>query len=115
MVSGSGPLLTCVLVLVIIVLGHFVMTPTAMYTALGSTFSKIAVMVGMSPVSAMILMRYAGNIIFLPHQTSGYLLLFGLGYWPMKDLVRDLAFKSIVFFIGFVVIIYPYWSLLGLL
>lgn len=115
LVTGTAPLLTCVLIVVIIVLGHFVMTPTAMYTALGSTFSQIAVMVGMSPVAAMILMRYAGNIIFLPHQTSGYLLLFGLGYWPMKDLVKDLGFKSVVFFIGFVAIIYPYWSLMGLL
>lgn len=115
LVTGTAPLITCVLIVIIICLGHFVMTPTAMYTALGSTFSQIAVTVGMSPVAAMILMRYAGNIIFLPHQTSGYLLLFGLGYWPMKDLVKDLGFKSVVFFVGFIAIIYPYWSLLGLL
>lgn len=33
----------------------------------------------------------------------------------MKDLVKDLGFKSVVFFVGFIAIIYPYWSLLGLL
>ena len=113
--SGKSALITCILFMIIIIVGNFAMTPTALLTAFGSSFSEIALLVGMSPIAAVFCLRYITDVIFLPHEISGYLLLFGLGYWPMKDFVKDVGFKSVLLFIGFIVVIYPMWSLLGLL
>lgn len=113
--SGKSALITCILFMIIIIVGNFAMTPTALLTAFGSSFSEIALLVGTSPIAAVFCLRYITDVIFLPHEISGYLLLFGLGYWPMKDFVKDVGFKSVLLFIGFIVVIYPMWSLLGLL
>ena len=69
---------------------------------------------GMAPVASLFLLNYAGNAIFLPHEITGYLILFGMGYWPMKDFVKGQAIKSVVYLVGFICIMFPLWKIMGL-
>ncbi len=114
-VSGRGMLFTCLLMFLIIVVGNFALTPGALLAGFGSSFVTIAAAVGMTPVASLFLLNYSANAIFLPHEITGYLIMFGMGYWPMKDFVKGQAVKSVVYILGFIFIMYPLWSVMGLI
>ena len=114
MLSGKGLLFACLVMFAIIMIGNFALTPGALLASFGSPFVSIADLMGMAPVASLFLLNYAGNAIFLPHEITGYLILFGMGYWPMKDFVKGQAIKSVVYLVGFICIMFPLWKIMGL-
>ncbi len=114
-VTGHGMLFTCIVLLLITVVGNFLLTPGALMSGFGGVFSKIAAAVGIKPIAAVMLLYFSGNIIFLPHEITGYLLLYGMGYWPIKHFVKQQSFKSALYIVCFAAVIYPFWKAFGLL
>ena len=115
LVSGQGALFTCILLLLITIVGNFVLTPSALMSGFGGALAQIAMAVGMKPIAAVMLLYFSANMIFLPHEISGYLLLYGMGYWPIREFVKQQSFKTVLYLIFFVIVIYPFWRVTGLL
>lgn len=115
MLSGKSPLIVCIAFMVVGMIANFFMTPYAMLGGLSATFAQIAVSLGMNPVVACMILMYTCDMVFLPYQSTGNLIMYSYGLMPMKDFIKQEGLKSVIMFIGFIIVMYPLWKLFGLI
>lgn len=113
--SGKSTLVACIVFMVMGMLANFIMTPYAMLGGLSATFAQIAVSLGINPVVACMILMYTCDMVFLPYQSTGNLIMYSYGLMPMKDFIKQEGLKSVIMFIGFIVVMYPLWKLFGLM
>jgi di/tricarboxylate transporter len=115
MLAGKSVLVACITFMVVGMLANFIMTPYAMLGGLSATFAQIAVSLGISPVVSCMILMYTCDLLFLPYQSTGNLIMYSYGMMPMKDFIKQEGLKSVIMFIGFIVVMYPLWNLFGLM
>lgn len=115
MLSGKGSLVVCIVFMIFGMLVNFFMTPMAMLGGLSLPFAQIAVSLGISPVVACMVLLYSCEMVFLPYESAGNLIMYGYGMMPMKDFVKQEGLKALVMFVGFIVVMFPLWKLFGLM
>ena len=115
MLSGKSPLFVCIAFMVFGIIANFFMTPFAMLGGLALPFAQIAVSLGISPIAAVMILMYSCELLVLPYQSAGNLIMYSYGLMPMKDFIKQEGLKSVIMFIGFIVVMYPLWKLFGLL
>ena len=58
---------------------------------------------------------YSTEVVFFPHETTPYLIFFSFGVVGMKDFIKIATVKSIVYTIFMILIMFPFWKLLGVM
>jgi di/tricarboxylate transporter len=115
MLSGKSPLVACIAFMLFGTIANFFMTPFAMLGGLSLTFAQIAVSLGISPIAAVMILLYSCEILVLPYQSAGNLIMYSYGLMPMKDFVKQESLKAVIMIIGFIVVMYPLWNVFGLM
>lgn len=113
--SGKSVLVVCVAFMIFGMIANFFMTPLAMLGGLSIPFAQIAVSLGINPVVACMILVYACEMLFLPYESNGNLIMYEYGMMPMKDFIKQEGLKTGIMFVGFIAVMYPLWNLLGLM
>ena len=56
-----------------------------------------------------------GYQIILPYEHTTFLIMFSFGMMSMKDFAKFFSVNTVVCFIFLMVVMLPYWAMLGLL
>ncbi|EOI55432.1 SLC13 family permease [Enterococcus gilvus] len=115
MLVGKSNLIVCVSFLLIGMIANFFMTPFAMLGGLAIPFVQIAATLGINPVAACMCLLYSCEMLFMPYESAGNLIMYGYGLMPMKDFIFQMSLKAGVMLIGFIFVMYPLWNLFGLI
>lgn len=94
---------------------NFLLTPVAVTTALGVPLMQIGVDLGISPLVTLFTILQNTANVFMPHENSAYLLFFAFGLFTMKDFVKYNAVRMVLHFVFMMLVIVPYWYLIGML
>lgn len=113
--SGKSVLVVCISFMLLGMIANFFMTPLAMLGGLSIPFAQIAVSLGINPVVACMILVYACEMLFLPYESNGNLIMYEYGMMPMKDFIKQEGLKTLIMFVGFIVVMYPLWNLFGLM
>ena len=89
--------------------------PLAMLGGLSIPFAQIAVSLGINPVVACMILVYACEMLFLPYESNGNLIMYEYGMMPMKDFIKQEGLKTVIMFAGFIAVMFPLWNLFGLM
>jgi len=93
----------------------FVLTPLAILTLLATPVAQMGASLGIDPMASMLTLYYSVEAIFMPHESTGYLLMYSFGMMKMKDFIALQGIKSVLIFIVFIALVIPYWMMMGLL
>lgn len=93
---------------------NFLMTPLAIWSLLAQPVLQAAASLGYNPVPFVYALISCSEAIILPYEYVPYLLFYGFGIIKMGDFVKLNIMRSLVFFGGYLVILIPYWYLIGL-
>lgn len=115
LLEGRGTLFICLAFLTMGMIANFFMTPYAMLGVLSLPFAQIAVSLGISPVAVCMLLLYACELLFFPYESAGNLIMYEFGMMPMKEFLKQMTLKTVIMYIGFVLVMYPVWRLTGLI
>ena len=93
------------------------MTPIAMYAALPAALivASSAAGMDMAPTAILYTIFLGGDFLFLPYESTNYLVMFSFGIMTMKDFIYTHTVRTIGVILWLVVIMYPYWSMVGIL
>lgn len=94
---------------------NFVLTPMAILGAFTQPFAQIAVDLGINLKGALYALYWGTDQILLPHEINAVLIFFSFGLMPMGQFVKTFFIKFCVFFVGFLLIMLPWWHLIGVL
>lgn len=113
--QGKGMLFVCLAFIIIGMIANLFMTPYAMLGGLSLPFAQMAVSLGMSPVTACMLLLYSCEVLFFPYESAGNLIMYEFGMMSMGRFVKEMTLKAVIMIVGFVVVMYPMWKLMGFL
>lgn len=92
---------------------NFLLTPTAMLSALPASITSLALSLGVEPLSLLYPFIISTDLIFLPYEFIPYLIFFSFGTMSMKDFVKYSSVKVVLTLVFMMVIMMPWWKLLG--
>lgn len=96
-------------------IANLLLTPAAMSSLLPTVLGPIYQALGYEPMAGMLTVIYSLDIVFLPHEVTAYLVLFGFGMMNMKQFIQFFGGKSLFTIVMFGLIQLPWWKFLGLL
>lgn len=99
---------------IVFILNYF-MTPLAIFSLLTGPMLGLAVSLGYNPIPFAYAINGCAEAILLPYEYVPYLIIYSFGMISMKDFIKVNIVRSIIFFAGFLLILVPYWMLVGLL
>lgn len=116
-VLGGSTNIFLVLALVFgIVFGlNFLMTPMAIAALLVVPLVTIGAEMGYQALPFLYAVNACSEAILLPYEYLPYLIVYSFGMMTMKDFIKFNLLRSVVFFIGFLVVLVPYWMIIGLI
>ena len=103
------------IIFAIVFLLNFAMTPLAIFALITSPMLALAVSLGYSPIPFAYAVNACAEAILLPYEYVPYLIIFSFGMISMKDFIKVNILRSVLFFGGFLLVLVPYWMLIGLL
>ena len=113
--GGSNPFLLFLVVFIIVFGLNFLMTPLAVFSLITAPVLALATSLGHDPVPYAYMISSLSEAIILPYEYIPYLIIYGFSMIKMKDFIILNAFRSVMIFLGFLVIMIPYWMLIGLI
>ena len=99
----------------IVFVANFLMTPMAIWALLAVPFMQLAISLGFEKLPFLYLLFSASEAIILPYEYIPYLVIYAFGMMRMKDFIKLNILRCIIFFLGFLFILVPYWMLIGIL
>lgn len=103
----------CVFLLGVVL--NFFMTPMAFLTGFSAPITQIAVDLGLNPAGPLFMLNFSSDAIFLPYEYVPYLIAYSFGVISMQDFLKLSVLKFVVVLIGLLVLMLPYWLLVGLI
>lgn len=94
---------------------NFVLSPFAMTAALPGPITAYCLAAGYEPLGHIVALYLSKEIIFFPYEYPAYLLLFAFGMVKMGSMIKLCTIKSILLLISIIVVMMPYWRLIGIL
>lgn len=113
--SNVSPTMAILGIILICYAANFIMTPLGIMAALAVPLASLSVNIGINPLSAAYTLIQSTDYILLPYESGPSLLFFAYGFWSMKDFIKVNTFKFVLYVAFVIVIIVPYWRLLGVL
>ena len=112
--GSTSPIPLMFIIFCIVFALNFLMTPMAIASILIQPLCVLAVEMGYSPIPFAYAVNACSEAILLPYEYVTYLIVYGFGMIRMKDFIVYNAMRSVLFFAGFLLILVPYWMLIGL-
>ncbi len=106
LLAGASALLGTVL--------NFLLTPLAMMGVGTAPIVTIFTNMGINPLLGMYSFYLACNLVFLPYESTAFLVFYSFGTVKLKDFVKICVAKAIFFLAWLLIVMVPYWSLLGI-
>lgn len=94
---------------------NFLMTPMAIFALVTKPILDLTSSMGYSPVPFMYAINACSEAIILPYEYVPYLIVYSFGMISMKDFFKINVLRSVVILGSFLLILIPYWKLIGLL
>ena len=95
---------------------NLVMTPSSFLALFPGPLAQIGLDIGLTnPLPAIHALHYANDMVFLPFENTGTLVLFGFGMVSLKEFFKYNVVKMLVFIPLFFILVIPWWHLIGLL
>lgn len=113
--ANVSPTMAILGIIIICYAANFIMTPLGIMAALAVPLASLSVNIGINPLSAAYTLIQSTDYILLPYESGPSLLFFAYGFWSMKDFIKVNTFKFVLYIAFVIVIIVPYWKLLGVL
>lgn len=112
--GGMGKIGLTYGVLIFGAFANLLLSPAAMSSLLPIGLGQIYLDLGYPPICSMLTVNYSLDMIFLPHEVTAYLVLFGFGMMKMKHFIAFFGGKTLFTLITFGLIQIPWWHLLGI-
>ncbi len=93
---------------------NLLLTPAAMASLLPTVLANIYQVLGYNPICSILTVVYSLDMIFLPHEVTAYLVMFGFGMMSMKQFIKFYGAKTLFTLVFFGLIQIPWWMLLGI-
>lgn len=113
--EGKSPIVALLSLLIFGTIANFALTPTAMLTALSGPIAVIAQNIGLNIDAAMYALAHSTDLIFLPYEFIPYLIFYSFGVVKMGDFIKISTLRVVLFFVFYMVVLIPYWYILGVL
>lgn len=113
--GGNNPFIMIVVIFVIVFGLNFLMTPLAIWALITVPVLSLVTSMGYSPIPFAYSLNSLSEAIILPYEYIPYLIIFGFSMIKMKDFIILNSFRSIMILAGYLIIMIPYWMLIGLL
>lgn len=94
---------------------NFLMTPMAIWALVTIPMCEIALSLGMAPLAMVFGLVHTSEMIILPYEYLPYLIVYAFGMMNMKDFIKLNALRCLLYVPGFLLILIPYWMLVGLI
>jgi len=115
LMGNTSPFMIMGLVFLIVFGLNFLMTPAAIFAMMTVPVLTLATNLGYSPIPFAYAVNACSEAILLPYEYVPYLIVFSFGMISMKDFIKANIMRSVVFFAGFLMLLVPYWIVIGLL
>ena len=94
---------------------NFLMTPLAIFSLITVPLCEIALMIGVDPRVFVYTILHACEAIILPYEYVPYLIAYSFGMMTMVDFIKLNVMRTLIYFAGFLLLVVPYWMLLGII
>ncbi len=112
--SGVGSQLTLFFVTVVGTVANLLLTPIAILTTLSAPMTSLALAADFSPLASFFTLIYTEWLIVLPYESFPTLIWFGFGCVTTQQFFKVSICRLLLFFIFFLVVILPWWGIIGL-
>ena len=113
--GSTNPIALMGIVFTIVFGLNFLMTPAAIIALIIEPIILLATSMGYSAVPFAYAVNACSEAIIFPYEYVPYLVVYAFGMISMKDFIKYNIMRSVLFFVGFLVVRVPYWMLIGLL
>lgn len=113
--GSTSPLSVMSIIFGIVFILNFLMTPMAIMALIAEPILELATSMGFSAVPFAYAINACIEAILLPYEYVPYLIIYSFGMISMKDFIKVSVVRSLLFFLGFLFLLVPYWMLIGLL
>lgn len=113
--GSTNPMVIVALIFLMVFVLNFLMTPAAILALIIGPVLSMVVEMGFNPIGFTYAVNACTEAILLPYEYVPYLVVFSFGMMKMKDFLKFNVIRSLVVFLGLVLIQVPYWSLFGLI
>lgn len=113
--GSNNPWMIMSLVFVIVFVLNFLMTPLAIFSLITEPMCMLAVNAGFSPIPFLYAINACSEAVILPYEYVPYLVVYAFGMMKSADFIKLNILRSVLFFTGFLLILLPYWKIIGLL
>ena len=94
---------------------NFLLTPLAAMASFGAPLTSIAMGLGIDPYAMIYAFNNGLDQVLFPYEYAIYLLYFSFGMIEMKDFIKFFGVKMVCSFAFIMVLVVPYWKLIGIL
>ena len=113
--GNTSPFAIMALIFGVVFLLNFFMTPMAIFALITAPVLMMVASMGLPTIPFTYAINAVTEAIILPYEYVPYLIVFSFGMISMKDFIKANIVRSLLFFGGFLVVLVPYWMLIGLL
>lgn len=114
-ISGSNIWVILIIVWLLAFALNFLLTPVAIAAVVTAPLTQMALNLSISPfIIYYALMQGSCQIVF-PYEWPFAFLFFSFGLIPLKEFIKVFSVTAVINFIYFVVIMIPFWHLIGLI
>jgi di/tricarboxylate transporter len=113
--QGKGIIMVVLITFVFGFLVNFGLTPFAMYTTFTGMLAQIYTTLGFGALGAAYVLLYSGDAIVFPYENLSYLVYFSFGIISMKNFTKLYSIKALITCIFTLVVMVPWWLLVGVL
>lgn len=115
LMSGLNPVAVILVIWLVGFTVHFAMTPLAVYAAFAEPIALLTHKLGLNISVGLYTLMDGAYQHLLPYENTAYLFYYSLGYMRLKDFIRTASVMTLLALVYHMVIIVPYWMLIGLL
>lgn len=113
-VSGSSLTVIVGTVFAVIFGLNFLLTPTAIWALITQPLILIAQSLDIGALPIVYALVHCSEAIIFPYEYVPYLLVFSFGMISMKDFIKMSIVRCIIYALGLMLLLIPYWHLIGI-
>ena len=103
------------MVFLIVFVLNFLMTPLAIWALITEPVVQISMTLGLDPRPFIYALMHCAEAIILPYEYVPYLTVYAFGMMSMIDFIKMNIVRCIIYVIGFIALLVPYWYLIGVI
>lgn len=112
--GSTSPFAIMGMVFIIVFILNFLMTPVAIFSLITDPILMMVTSMGYSPIPFTYAISACSEAIIFPYEYVPYLIVYGFGMMKMNDFIKYNIIRSIIVFAGILIVLVPYWMLIGL-